>query len=141
MTEKEYIEGLFRDLPHNPGKFFEKVAENVRWTVMGTHPLAGEYLSKEDFLDSTFRRLNRVLRGGPMLEVDSILVDGEYCAVELRSLSTAKNGKPFNNTHCWIVKFEGDMITEVRTYFDSALVRELLEENEQGDRPAPPFGP
>ena len=28
------------------------VADNVDWTVMGTHPLAGRYLSKASFLTS-----------------------------------------------------------------------------------------
>jgi len=30
--------------------------------------------------------------------------------------------KTFNNTYCWVVKFENDIIIEVRAYVDSALV-------------------
>ena len=131
MVKREYVAELFEHLRHEPGRFFEKVREDVHWTVLGTHPLAGEYFSKEDFLDHTFRRLNRVLKEGVILAIRNILVDGDYAAVELQALSTANNGKPFNNTYCWIVKFDRDMITEVRAYLDSALVRTLMDENEK----------
>lgn len=43
--------------------FFDNVADDVHWTVMGTHPLAGVYKSKEDFLKNTFERLDKVLKG------------------------------------------------------------------------------
>jgi hypothetical protein len=39
---------LFAHLESGDGEsFFAAVAEDVRWTVMGTHPLAGEYRSKQ----------------------------------------------------------------------------------------------
>jgi hypothetical protein len=47
----------------------EHVADDVNWTVEGTHPLAGHSLSKQAFLDATFARLDGVLSGGVHLEV------------------------------------------------------------------------
>jgi ketosteroid isomerase-like protein len=44
--------------------FFARVADDVEWKVMGTHPLAGSYHSKSDFLTHTFQRLDRVLKEG-----------------------------------------------------------------------------
>jgi ketosteroid isomerase-like protein len=38
---------------------------------------------------------------------------------------------PFNNTYCWIVKFEKEIIIEVRAYVDSALVQKVIDENEK----------
>ena len=45
----------------NGGKFFSHVADNVDWTVEGTHPLAGHYHSKADFLCHNFEKLAKVL--------------------------------------------------------------------------------
>lgn len=42
-------------------EFFAQVADDVDWTVMGTHPLAGRYRSKADFLAGTFNKLALVL--------------------------------------------------------------------------------
>ncbi|MEL7669883.1 hypothetical protein [Methanobacterium sp.] len=51
--------------------------------------------------------------------------------MELESYSTSINGMLFNNTYCWIVKFENEIIIEVRVYVDSALVQKVIEENEK----------
>jgi hypothetical protein len=131
MITPEMVESLFRYLEKgNNGNFFKQVADNVSWTVMGTHPLAGTYHSKDDFIQHTFQRLNRILREGVVLKVKNVLVQGETAVVEMESISTDLNGKPFNNTYCWIVRFEKDIIVEVRAYVDSALVQKVLEENE-----------
>jgi ketosteroid isomerase-like protein len=65
-----------------------------------------------------------------VLRVTNILVEGDGAAVEMESLSTALNGKPFDNRYCWIVHFSDETIVEVRAYLDSALVQRLIEENE-----------
>jgi ketosteroid isomerase-like protein len=125
------VEKLFNYLKTGKSeKFFEHVADNVQWTVMGTHPLAGTYKSKEEFISHTFGRLNKILKEGVVLKVNNIIVKGNTAIVEMESLSTTLNGKPFNNTYCWIVEFENNAIVKVRAYVDSALVQKVIDENE-----------
>lgn len=97
---------------------------------MGTHPPAGTYKNKENFISSTFERLNKILKDGVNLKVNSIILQGNTAVVEMESLSTALNGKPFNNTYCWIINFENNMIIEVRAYVDSSLVQKVIDEIE-----------
>jgi uncharacterized protein len=131
MINYKKVETLFMNLETgNNDEFFQKVANDVQWTVMGTHPLAGTYKSKKDFISHTFERLNKILKEGVILKVKNILIQEDTAVVEMESLSTAANGKPFNNTYCWIVRFENDFIVEVRAYVDSALVLKVIEENE-----------
>ena len=126
----EYVNRLFEN--HSTGNasaFFDNVADDVHWTVMGTHPLAGVYKSKEDFLKKTFERLDNVLKGGVILKVDHTFVSGNSAVVEMNQTSTALNGKPFPNTYCWVVQFGDDSkITEVRAYVYSFLVEQVIEE-------------
>lgn len=97
----------------------------------GDTSLAGQYQSKQAFLEATFSRLNLILQEGVVLEVEHIFTANNTAVVEMKSLSTAKNGKPFNNTYCWVVEFDGDkMIAAVRAYLDSALVQQVVDENE-----------
>jgi len=127
----EKVQKLFNYLKTDESKkFFEHVADNVQWTVMGTHPLAGTYKSKEKFISNTFTRLNKLLKGGVILKVNNILVQGNTAVVEMENTSIALNDKPFNNTYCWIVEFENDTIVKVRAYVDSALVQKVIDENE-----------
>jgi hypothetical protein len=125
------VRRIFAPLEAGSGaQFFEHVADNVDWTVEGTHPLAGRYLSKRDFQAHTFARLDKLLPGGTQLHVQSVLVDGDWAVVELRSHATARNGMRFDNRYCWLTRFDGETIVEVRAYLDSALVQRLIDENE-----------
>ena len=72
---KQFVEKLFRNLENgHQDQFFSQVAPNVLWEVMGTHPLAGVYHGKQEFLDHTFVRLKKLLKGGPVLKVSNILI-------------------------------------------------------------------
>jgi hypothetical protein len=125
-----WVREIFKERENGDGAaFFEHVAADVDWTVMGTHPRAGHYRSKKAFREGTFDKLNKVLPGGVQLHVQNVLVDGDEAVVELPSLATAKNGMRFDNWHCWIVYFERDVIVRVRAYLDSAMVARLFNEN------------
>jgi hypothetical protein len=126
----ERVRELFKGLENGDGAaFFEQVANDVDWTVMGTHPLAGHYLSKQAFIEGTFAKLSKVLPQGAQLHVEHLLVQGDHTVVELHSLATARNGMRFDNRYCWIVYFQKETIVRVRAYLDSALVARLFEEN------------
>ena len=49
------VRNIFKNLETGDGtQFFTHVADDVDWIVEGTHPLAGHYYSKADFLARTF---------------------------------------------------------------------------------------
>jgi uncharacterized protein len=126
----EFVLETFKGLESGDGAaFFERVADDVDWTVMGTHPLAGHYLSKKAFREGTFAKLGRVLVAGAQLHVEHLLLKGNEAIVELHSLATAKNGMRFDNRYCWVVYFRNELIIRVRAYLDSAMVARLFEEN------------
>lgn len=126
----ERVREIFQGLENGDGAaFFQNVDDNVDWTVMGTHTLAGHYLSKKAFIDATFAKLGKVLPNGAQLHTENVIVEGDQAVVELHSLATAKNGMRFDNRYCWVVTFQGGLIVRVRAYLDSALVAQLFEEN------------
>lgn len=126
----EAARDIFAKLEQGNGAgFFDHVADDVDWTVMGTHPLAGRYRRKAGFRAATFERLNKALRDGPQLRVVNLLMAEGWAVVELRSDAVAKNGTRFDKRYCWLVRFVGPTIAEVRAYLDSALVQRVLDEN------------
>ena len=126
----ERVYEIFKGLENGEGSaFFQHVAENVDWTVMGTHPLAGHYLSKKAFIENTFAKLGQVLPHGAQLHTENVIVEGDQAVIELHSLATAKNGMRFDNRYCWVVSFLDGLIVRVRAYLDSALVAQLFEKN------------
>jgi uncharacterized protein len=124
------VRDIFKSLEAGDGdEFFTHVADEVDWTVEGTHPLAGHYQGKANFRAHTFAKLAKVLPQGTQLHVEHALVSGDWAVVELRSLATAANGLRFDNRYCWVCRFQDEKIVEVRAYLDSALVARLFAEN------------
>ncbi len=81
--DKQTVRNLFAHLEQGDGAgFFEHVADDVDWTVQGTHPLAGRYRSKQDFLAGTFAKLAKVLPQGAQLSTENVLMDGDWAIVD-----------------------------------------------------------
>jgi len=126
----DFVRKIFSGLEHGDGAaFFEHVADDVDWIVMGTHPLAGHYKSKSDFIAGTFAKLGKVLPDGAQLHVEHLLVADDQAVVELHSEATAKNGMRFDNRYCWVVYFRDNIIVRVRAYLDSTMVSRLFDQN------------
>ncbi len=80
------VRDIFKSLETGDGgEFFTHVADDADWTVEGTHPLAGNYHSKADFLAHTFEKLALVLPQGTQLHVENALTSGDWAVVELHS--------------------------------------------------------
>src|SRR5215212_4057770 len=94
-VQASYVKSLFDNLEDGESSaFFEHVADDVNWTVMGTHPLAGTYQTKADFLAHTFARLDEILKEGVVLRVTNILVDGDSAAVDWNRFPQRSTGNP-----------------------------------------------
>jgi uncharacterized protein len=135
---------LFANLarPETSPDFFRRVAADVDWTVEGTHPLAGRFTSKKTFNEATFDRIGPLLREGARLELQHLFLDGATVVAELRARSTTLDGAPYDNTLCWVCRFDsaevGAVIVEVRAYLDSAMIAWTIMRNEPlRPRPAP----
>ncbi|MBP5977417.1 nuclear transport factor 2 family protein [Brasilonema sp. CT11] len=128
MITYETVRNIFKHLESDTSeKFFDSVADDVKWTVLGTQPLAGNYQSKTAFQQATFSRLNPLFSGGLKLFTRDVFVDGDTAIVELYTQATAKSGVQFNNEYCWICQFRDEQIVEVRADLDSALVTKVIE--------------
>jgi hypothetical protein len=126
----EQVRTIFAGLEHGDGAaFFEHVADDVDWTVMGSHPLAGRHRSKTAFREATFARLAKVLPEGAQLKVARLLHTANWVVAELESGARARNGMKYDNRYCWLCRFDGGRIVEVRAYLDSAMVQRLFAEN------------
>ena len=69
------------------------------------------------------------------LTLDSLFLDGDTVIAELRADSTTLEGARYDNALCWICRFDGDRIVEVRAYLDSAMIAWTVDRNEPRDRP------
>jgi ketosteroid isomerase-like protein len=76
--------------------FFAQVAPDVDWTLMGTHPLAGEYYNRTIFVADALERLgNTFVTGTSTLNLVHIVGGGdeEWSVQELHGTGVCKNGE------------------------------------------------
>lgn len=95
--DKNEITKLFNAFSQgNYTVFFSRVAPDVNWTMMGTHPLAGQYHNRTIFIADTLERLKNTLRSSPPATMKLVHVVGggsEWSVQELHGLGVGKNGK------------------------------------------------
>ena len=121
--------------PATISEFFDRVADDVQWTVEGVHPIAGTYTSKADFVRATFDRLTPLMRDGIHLELTNLVIDDTVVVAEFQTNSTTLDGAPYDYRLCWVCTFAGrepgDRIIAVRAYLDSVTVTWTILRNEQ----------
>lgn len=77
--------------------FYAHVADDVDWTVMGTHALSGHYPNKATFMAESLTRIGGVLDGPMKLQVKSVIggETEEWAVIELAAEARCKNGEFF----------------------------------------------
>ena len=116
---EQYVQG-------NRDPFQALVSPDVRWTVIGSTPISGTYDSLADFNE----RASKVIRGQlikPLVgKVIDVLADGDHVILRWESSSEAKNGTAYEQTYCWVMRFEDSKIVETTAYLDTELVSAML---------------
>jgi ketosteroid isomerase-like protein len=62
--------------------------------------------------------------------VHCIHADGEFVVVEHSGRNELSGGRRYDNNYCWVFRFAGGLIHEVREYMDTQLVTETFGPDE-----------
>jgi uncharacterized protein len=131
MLTRETVQRVFAPLEaYDTQSFFAHVSPTCAWTITGhAHPLAGRH-DKASVINNVLSRVGKCMSSPIKRQITSILVSGDWATVEHNAEATTKAGGRYWQEFCWVCKFEGDMIVELRMYMDSAHARDFLEANE-----------
>ncbi|RAL12610.1 nuclear transport factor 2 family protein [Aspergillus homomorphus CBS 101889] len=129
------MQAIFSNLETgNYAAFFTHVADDVNWTVTGTHPLSGAFTNKTDLQKHALGTIQKCMdRNGLALEVINLAGGGSHpwAVAELRSHGNTRSGSRFDNRYAWVFRWNGQgTIEELRAYMDSALVERTIREIE-----------
>lgn len=123
---KKLIQDVFAAWARGDGSaFFNLLADDVRWTVIGTSPVSRAYMSKQEFLEGAVKPLSAKLAGPIQPTVRNVIAEGDQVVLQWEGRSTTKAGKPYNNTYCWVMKLANGKVQEGTAYIDTELVSEL----------------
>lgn len=125
---REFIQSLFAKLEEgNSSAFFAQLDDKATWTISGSADLCGTW-SKAEFLKAV-SIINGALKEGLTFKVNHLHIAGDIVIAEMESNSTMLNEEPYAQSYCWVLRFEGEKIIEVRAYLDTLLFQRALLNN------------
>jgi uncharacterized protein len=108
------------------GPLFDAMAEDVTWRWMGVGKWSRTFEGKQIVVDKLFGGAAETLSPSSSVEVHCIHADGDSVVVEHSGRNELPDGRRYDNNYCWVFRFEGGSIKEVREYMDTQLVTETF---------------
>jgi uncharacterized protein len=124
---KEMIRTMFAELGKgNADAFLGAMSDDVKFMLIGNTKFSGAFNGKQELVAKVLAPLSAALEGGLTITPDNLIADGEFVAMQSRGKSTAKNGKPYNNTYCHVFRVTNGKIREITEYLDTELVTSVF---------------
>jgi uncharacterized protein len=120
---KELVRNMFAELSKgNSQAFLDTMADNVRFTIIGTTKFSGTFNGKQEFVNRVLMPLGAQLEGGLTITPDNFIAEGDYVAMQARGNSHTKSGGTYNNTYCQVFRVANGKVQEVTEYLDTEVV-------------------
>lgn len=124
---KQLLQHIYSELSKgNTTPFIEGLAEDVRWTIMGTTRWSKTYEGKQAILTELLGPLFAQFADRYTATAHRFIAEDDLVAVEVSGSVTTKSGKPYNNSYCYIFRFADGKIQEVKEYLDTQLAVSAL---------------
>ena len=124
---KKLLQNIFEELSQGNSKpLVEGMADDFRWTVMGTTPWSRTYAGKQSVLTDLFGPLTTRISGRLKTTAHRFIAEGDFVVVEARGNNTTRSGLPYNNSYCFVFRVADSHLKEVTEYLDTDLVRTAL---------------
>lgn len=129
IENKQLMQAIFAELSKGNGKpFLDSMAEDFCWTITGTTKWSRAYRGKQAVISELFRPLFAQFADRYTNTAHRFIAEDDYVVVECCGRVTTRNGKPYNNTYCYVCRLEGGKLRELTEYLDTELVATALEE-------------
>jgi ketosteroid isomerase-like protein len=112
------------------GRLLALMADDVTWRWMGVGQWSRTFEGKQAVADTLFGGATDELGPSSRVDVTHIHADGDSVLVEHVGHNVLPDGRRYDNQYCWVLRFEGDLIREVREYMDTQLVAETFGADE-----------
>ena len=136
-TNKQALEAAFESLSRGDSrKLLALMAEDFVWEIPGKSNWSGRWEGKDKVLEKLFGPLFGQFAGTYTNAALQMIAEGNLVVVECRGNVATQRGGRYDNTYCYICRFEGSELKELTEYMDTALADEALDP--PTERPLPP---
>lgn len=124
---RRLMEDVFAALANGDGApFLDALADDARWTVIGSSSWSRTYEGKQTIVDELMRPLFRQFADRYTAHATRIVADDDVVVVEARGQATTKAGKPYHQTYCYVFRLADGKVCELTEYNDTDLVKQAL---------------
>ena len=126
-NNKQLMQAVFAELERGNGRpFIDAMADDFCWDIPGTSTWSRRFEGKRVVREQLFKPLfaqfatpytNRALR---------FIAEGDHVVVECRGSVQTVRGEAYNNSYCYVCRFEGGRLRELTEYMDTALAEAVL---------------
>jgi hypothetical protein len=128
-ANRELIRRIYAEMAQgNSRPFVDSLADDVRWTIMGTTAWSRTYDGKQAVRDELLRPLVAQFADGYTARAHRLIAEGDLVVAEIRGRVITHAGKPYHNAYCFIFRIEGGLVRELTEYLDTALLGQALED-------------
>ena len=120
------LAAIFDGLAEGDGRaFVEAMAEDFTWTMIGSTDWSGVYRGKAAVRGELLRPLMARFKSYRNA-AQSFIVEGDRVAVQCTGDAETVEGRRYDNTYCWVVRFRDGRLIELTEYMDTQLVIDAL---------------
>src|SRR5690349_14713475 len=125
---KELLRHAFTEVAKGDGgPFLDLLADDVRWTIIGTTAWSGTYEGKRSVLEDLLRPLSRQLRGRNIIAAERFIAEDDLVVVEGRGRNSTVDGVRYHNQYCWVFRLVDGRVHELTEYSDTQLIATALQ--------------
>jgi ketosteroid isomerase-like protein len=127
-ANKQLMQAVFDELAVGNGQpFMDALADDVRWTVIGSSAWSRTYEAKRAIVQELMRPLFSQFADQYRARATRIVGEGDVVVIEAQGEVTTKSGQPYNQTYCYVCRLADGQVRELTEYLDTALVNRVLD--------------
>jgi len=127
IDNKRLMQKVFSEMSRgNLEPFFDIMAEDMRWTWMGTGRWSHTFEGKDSVVNGLFAAVKETLSESSGVIPHQFIAEGDLVVIEHSGRNTTSDGRPYNNRYCWVCHFADGKLRELREYMDTELVTETF---------------
>ena len=124
---KKLMQQIFAELAKgNARPFVDSMADDFKWTIAGATQWSRTYEGKHAVIKELFGELQVRLTPPIITAACNFIADEDCVAVEARGSNTTKEGRPYNNSYCFVFRLAGGKLRQVTEYMDTQLATTAL---------------
>lgn len=125
-TNKEQVRRAYAAWAAGGTNFFDILADDVEWTVLGEGRSAGVYRGKADFLRRAVQPFAARMSAALKPTVVSIYADGDEVIILWDGEATTRDQRRYRNTYTWFLTMRNGYVVRGRALLDLATYDDVL---------------